>query len=246
MKKDLVYSEDWKVGKLIERKMISSDMMSLTFSVQDWIKHKAGQHYEIALTAQDGYRAARNYSIASEPEKEGIVEFGIQLLSDGEVSPYLFNMKIGEKVELRGPLGGHFNWDYTMPGPLILIGGGSGIVPLMSMLRHDILHTKEREVSSIEGIKTFDKLPFKDEIECYKKKNNNLDILFAVTHEISKEKNTLNGRIDMIVLKKALGRFVGRMPCIYICGPTAFVEIVSEDLIEMGFNMHEIKTERFG
>jgi ferredoxin-NADP reductase len=235
--------EKWKIAKLISSKNISIDVKSLIFSVKDWEKHIPGQHYEIALTSSDGYRAVREYSIASEPEKIGILEFGVQLMPHGEVSPYLFDMEIGEEIEIRGPLGGHFNWNISLPGPLILIGGGSGVVPLMSMLRHYLNYNSPREIVLLVSSKSIEKIPYKDELD--KIKNSNIKIFYALTRDFLDAPNFHNGRIDIMILKELLSRFVGKMPMIYVCGTNSFVESITEDLIDIGFNSHEIKTERF-
>ncbi|TAK57690.1 oxidoreductase, partial [Patescibacteria group bacterium] len=133
----------WLIGTLVSSKMVAENVKSLTFEVPKWPGHKAGQHCDIRLTAEDGYQAQRSYSIANAPETGSTkVEFGVQILENGEVSPYLWNMTPGDKIEIKGPLGGHFVWSTEMPGPLVLIAGGSGIVPLMAMLRE---HVNRRE-----------------------------------------------------------------------------------------------------
>ena len=236
---------EWKVAELVQRRTVASDVMSLTFSVEGWRPHIPGQHYEIALTALDGYRAVRNYSVASEPEKVGFLEFGVQLVPDGEVSPYLYEMEVGEKVEMRGPLGGYFNWDVYVPGSLILVGGGSGVIPLMSMIRHNGRHGNVKKVALALSAKTVDRIPYKTELDDYKI-NGSLRLLYAVTQQKVEGERYHKGRLDMFVLKDFLGNFLEEMPMIHICGPNAFVESVSDDLLAIGFNSHSMKTERFG
>lgn len=237
---------DWKVAKLTETKMAALDVKSLVFSVKDRDTHVPGQHYEIALTSTEGYRAVRNYSIASEPGLN-VLEFGIQLIKEGEVSPYLFEMELGEEIEIRGPLGGHFNWDITKKGPLIMIAGGSGVVPFMSMLRHYLKrHTDDnRDIVLIVSAKSLEKLPYKDELDEIRKNYKNIKIFFALTQEFVPNPNHHKGRIDLFLLKQHLEKFLQEMPMIYVCGTNSFVETITEDLVGMGFNSHEIKTERF-
>ena len=235
----------WIVAELVQRRSVSSDVMSLTFAVDRWKPHLPGQHYEIALTAPDGYRAVRNYSVASEPEKAGFLEFGVQLVPDGEVSPYLYDMNVGEKVEMRGPLGGYFNWDISVPGSLILIGGGSGVVPLMSMIRHNVRRGSVKEVALALSAKTVDRIPYKAELDEYALKNS-LKLLYAVTQQDVKGEKYHKGRLDMFVLKGFLSGFKDKMPMIHLCGPNAFVETMSDDLLAIGFSSHSVKTERFG
>jgi ferredoxin-NADP reductase len=155
----------WHIATLVESKMVASDVKSLTCDVADWVQHKPGQHYDIRLTAPDGYQAERKYSIASPPEQIGQVEFGIQLLEGGEVSPYLFQIQPGEQVEIHGPIGGYFLWDVTMPGPLLLIGGGSGMVPLMCMLRHRSRHEDPRDIVCLISARSLDKVLYYDELQ---------------------------------------------------------------------------------
>ncbi len=234
----------WRVARLVDRRQVASDVAALTFRVEDWAPHIPGQHYEVALTSPDGYRAVRNYSVASEPEREGELEFGVQLVPDGEVSPYLYDMQLGEEVEVRGPLGGYFNWDVSMPGSLVMVGGGSGVVPLMSMIRHARRHNDVRNTALALSAKTADRIPYKEELDGYAE--DGLRVLYSVTREIREGDHFHSGRLDMPVLKRLLDGFLASMPMIHVCGPNQFVDSIVEDLLAAGFNTHSIKTERFG
>lgn len=236
----------WRVATLKESHMTASDVMSLTFTVDEWEKHSSGQHYEIRLTAPDGYQAGRDYSIASAPEDQGIVEFGVQLLPGGEVSPYLFALKIGEQVEINGPLGGHFLWDVSIPGPLILIGGGSGMVPLMSMLRHHTKHDDPRDILFFVSARSLEKVLYLDEITNLTKQDPKVKLVLTLTDNPPQDWQGYARRVDKPMLEEELAPFKSQGPNIYICGPTPFVEVVASNLVELQFPPEKIKTERFG
>ncbi|HEY4510486.1 MAG TPA: FAD-binding oxidoreductase [Candidatus Paceibacterota bacterium] len=239
----------WKVATLKESHMVAANVKSLTFTLSQWEGHMAGQHYDIRLTSPSGYQAERSYSAASAPEDEGIVEFGIQLLENGEVSPYLFELKAGEQIELRGPIGGHFIWDVKMPGPLVLIGGGSGMVPLVSMLRHHLKHREDvgqRDIVFLISARTIDHILYREELEKFSKNDSRLKIIRTLTDVQPKGWQGYSRRIDKEMLKETVGSLMGAMPMVYVCGPTPFVESVANNLLETGFNSHEIRTERFG
>ncbi|MGZ3624238.1 MAG: FAD-binding oxidoreductase, partial [Ktedonobacteraceae bacterium] len=128
---------NWQPGAVIETQMETAQTKSLVLAVPNWIGHQAGQHVDVRLTAEDGYQAQRSYSIASPPEETGHITLTVERLEDGEVSPYLVDeLRVGDKLELRGPIGGYFVWEVHLGGPLLLVAGGSGIVPLMAMIRH--------------------------------------------------------------------------------------------------------------
>lgn len=236
----------WQVATLVKSEMVASDVKSLVFKVDNWIQHNSGQHYSLKLTSSDGYMAERDYSIASAPEQVGEVEFGVQILKDGEVSPYLFALKPGEQIEIKGPIGGHFIWDKDIKGPLVLIGGGSGMVPLMSILRHKHNLKDERETIFLISAKSQDKILYKTEIEDLEKADKNLKVVKTFTKNPPNAWAGYNERFDKEILEKELGHIKQSMPIIYICGPTPFVEDVADALLEVGFNSHQIRTERFG
>lgn len=242
---------EWQVGTLVSSHMVADDVKSLVFRVEKWVEPKAGQHYDIRLTAPNGYQAERSYSVACPPEEKGIVEFGIQQLPGGEVSTFLYEMEPGKQMELRGPLGGHFVWDVTVPGPLVLIGGGSGMVPLMSMLRHHEYHRneeaeKERKVVFLISAPNLGHVLWRDELEGLTMGDKNLEVVMTLTRQQPEGWTGYRRRIDEAMLTDVLGKLKDKMPMIYVCGPTPFVEAVADGLVRLGFNSHEIKTERFG
>lgn len=213
----------WQVGTLRESKQTASDIKSLFFEIPSWPGHLAGQHCDFRLTAVNSYQAERAYSIVSAPG-EKLIEFGVQLLENGEVSPYLWQMQPGDQVEIKGPLGGHFIWTSGLTGPIVLIGGGSGICPLLSIYNA----AKDRERIFIESAKTVDKIMYYENLK---------NVL--ITRLTSAE-----GHVDQNFLKEKLSSIQDLAPNIYVCGPTPFVETVSTSLVNLGFK--NIKTERFG
>lgn len=217
--------QDWKIGTLRESKLTAVDIKSLFFEIADWPGHLAGQHCDIRLTAENGYQAQRSYSIASAPQ-EKYIEFGVQLLPEGEVSPFLWDMKPGDQVEIKGPLGGHFVWTPDMPGDLVLIGGGSGIAPLLAIYKT----AKYRKALFIESATTSDKIMYYSELKDR--------LITRIT--------STDGHIDQEFLKTHLESSIYNLASIYVCGPTPFVETVANSLVNLGIHSHCIKTERFG
>ncbi|MBX4197974.1 oxidoreductase [Candidatus Parcubacteria bacterium] len=249
--------KNWQVGTLLKKEMVADNVMSLTFSLPQWQSFKAGQHYDIRLTAPGGYMAERSYSIASSPEDKGIVEYGVQLLEDGEVSPYLWKLAEGKQVEMRGPIGGHFIWDVSVPGPLILIGGGSGMVPLMSMLRHHANHLDDppspegfgeakREIVFMISARTYEHILYRRELERIGSQDRNINVVATITDNAPESWSGYKRRIDKEMLEEILGKYKNTDAKTFICGPTPFVEAVAKHMKALGFKSSDIKTERFG
>ncbi|MEN9342081.1 MAG: hypothetical protein RIQ54_337 [Candidatus Parcubacteria bacterium] len=239
----------WHTATLIESQMLGDSMMSLRFSVPSWQPHIPGQHVDVRLTAPNGYQAQRSYSIANAPEELRVVELGVQLLEEGEVSPYLFNLKPGQAIELRGALGGHFIWNTTMPGPLITIAGGSGIVPFVSMIRHRHNHLSQegtRPVVLLVSARTIARCAYREELAKLAGSDPHLRVVTTLTDAQPDGWTGYSRRIDRTILTDVCGSYKTEMPMIYVCGPTAFVESVTTHLLDIGFNPHEIRTERFG
>lgn len=242
-------SSVWHTATLIRSQMVSDSLMSLRFSVPSWSQHIPGQHVDVRLTAPNGYQAQRSYSLANAPEELGVVELGVQLLQDGEVSPYLFGLQPGHAIELRGPLGGHFIWNTTMPGPLIAIAGGSGIVPFMSMVRHrhnHLPHDSGRAVTLLVSARDITRYAYREELEELAAADSQFSLVATLTDAQPDGWTGYSRRIDRAMLMDICAPYKTEMPMIYICGPTAFVESVATHLTDIGFNPHEIRTERFG
>lgn len=240
---------DWKIATLISSKLIASNIKSLIFKLDRPILFKAGQHLNIKLTSEDGYTAERDYSLMNAPEDNQIAELGVELLNEGEVSPYLHQLKEGDQIEIRGPIGGYFVWDINIPGPLVLIGGGSGMVPLLSMLRHHINNLekdKNRNILFLISAKSKDRILNIEELKTLSTKDPQTKIVQTLTKEIPANWTGYTRRIDKPMLQELLKDIKDKVPTFYICGPTLFVETVATLLVELGYNFHSIKTERFG
>jgi ferredoxin-NADP reductase len=197
---------------------------SLVLELPDWPGgYRAGQHVDVRLTAEDGYQAQRSYSIASAPEDEHLV-LTVERLEDGEVSPYLVDvLRPGDELELRGPIGGYFVWEESLGGPLVLIGGGSGIVPLRSMLRHWVTTSRTVPVHMIYSSRSPAEVIYRDELDGYAGAYDQVDIRFAWTREWPDGYSGHTGRITRELLLDVAGA-PAEGPIVYVCGPNGFVE----------------------
>jgi len=217
---------------------------SIVLDPPEWPGHRAGQHVDIRLTAEDGYQAQRSYSIASAPE-DGLLALTVERLDDGEVSPYLTDvLEPGDALELRGPIGGFFVWEASLPGPLQLIAGGSGIVPLRAMLRHWVAADRPVAARLLYSARSLDDAIYRDELfglAAY----DELDVRIALTRAWPADWSGHRGRIDR-ALVDAVTWPPHERPRIYVCGPTTFVEAAADLLVESGHRPDSIKTERFG
>jgi ferredoxin-NADP reductase len=211
----------------------------------DWPGHDAGQHVDVRLTAEDGYQAQRSYSIASGPEDEHLV-LTVERLDDGEVSPYLVGeLRPGDELELRGPIGGYFVWNQSLAGPLLLIAGGSGIVPFRSMLRHRSATGSDVAVRLLYSARALDDVIYRDELARFAAAGDGVDVSFTLTREWPEDWTGHRGRIDGKLLDEVSWP-AANMPLTYICGPSGFVESASGTLVGGGHDPRRIRTERFG
>jgi ferredoxin-NADP reductase len=218
---------------------------SLVLDLPDWPGHRAGQHVDVRLTAEDGYQAQRSYSIASGPEDECLV-LTVERLEDGEVSPYLVEvLRPGDELELRGPIGGFFVWEESLGGPLVLIGGGSGVVPLRSMLRHWVAGSRAVPVRLVYSSRSLDEVIYRSELLGYASDYDSAEVRLALTREWPEDYTGHTGRIDPALLAEVAGPPEGR-PLIYVCGASGFVEAAAAWLVELGHAPERIRTERFG
>jgi ferredoxin-NADP reductase len=218
---------------------------SLVMSVPEWPGHLAGQHVDVRLTAEDGYQTERSYSIASAPEDPD-VELTIERIEDGEVSPYLAgDVRKGDKFELRGPIGGYFVWTAALGGPLFLVAGGSGIVPLMAMLRHRANATSNAKTALLYSSRTQGDIIYRAELDALAAKADGLKVVHTLTREKPVGWRGGTRRID----RDMLGEFgfpPSARPRMFICGPTPLVESAAGSLRDLGHEPALIKTERFG
>jgi ferredoxin-NADP reductase len=208
-----------------------------------WPGHRAGQHVDVRLTAPDGYQAQRSYSIASGPEDSELV-LTVERLDDGEVSPYLVDeLMVGDELELRGPIGGYFVWEEGPSGPLVLVGAGSGVVPLRAMARHWAAGTRETPVSLLYSSRSLPDVIYREELA--RLEGASFSLHLALTRDWPPDWSGHRGRIDRAFLDEIIPP-PGHRPLVYVCGPTSFVEDIARALVDMGHDPGRVKTERFG
>ena len=217
---------------------------SIVLEVPGWAGHRAGQHIDVRLTAEDGYQTERSYSIASAPEDRYVV-ITVERLDDGEVSPYLTDeLRPGDELELRGPIGGYFVWEQKLGGPLLLIGGGSGVVPLRAMLRHYLAIGSAVPVRVLYSTRALADVIYREEL-MKMIDDDGLDIRFTLTRQQPAGWHGYARRIDESLLAD-LAFPSNEHPLVYICGPTGFVETAAGGLVALGHEPSRIRTERFG
>ena len=217
---------------------------SISLDVPDWQGHRAGQHVDVRLTAGDGYQAQRSYSIASSPEDDNVV-ITVERLDDGEVSPYLVDeLRMGDELELRGPVGGYFVWEDSLGGPLFLVGGGSGVVPLRSMLRHHRALESSVPARLLYSARSVRDVIYREEL-MQTGADEAIDIRFSLTREQPEGWDGYSRRIDREMLAEVAWPASER-PLVYVCGPTGFVETAANALVALGHEPDRIRTERFG
>jgi len=218
--------------------------VTLVLDVADWPGHRAGQHVDVRLTAEDGYQAQRSYSIASAPEDDQLV-LTVERLEDGEVSPYLANeLRPGDELELRGPIGGYFVWEEALGGPLLLLAGGSGIVPFRSVLRHHSAAVSTVPVRLLYSARTLDDVIYRHELARLAA-DDDIDVRFTLTRKWPEGWQGYRRRIDRQLLEEVAWPRE-EQPLVYVCGPTPFVELAAGTLVELGHDPGRIRTERFG
>jgi ferredoxin-NADP reductase len=217
---------------------------TLVLSVPGWGGHLPGQHVDVRLTAEDGYQAERSYSIASAPAGER-VELTVERLDDGEVSPYLTEeLRTGDKLELRGPIGGYFTWNGADGGPLLLVGGGSGVVPLMAIIRHRTATGNHVSTRLLYSSRSAEEIIYHEELARLAG-NGGLDVVHTLTRSRPPDWTGYHRRIDDAMLTEVAWPPSER-PLAYVCGPTRLVETVASTLVALGHDPARIKTERFG
>ena len=221
-------------------------MKTIRFAVTNWPGHLAGQHADVRLTAEDGYRAERSYSIASPPE-EAALELTVDRLEDGEVSPYLTGqLQPGDTIQLRGPIGGYFVWSAVgTPAPLLLVGGGSGVVPLMCMLRHRKLAGSAVPTALLYSSRTREEVIYHGELTALSQSDPKFTLQMTLTRDSAPGWSGRVGRIDLPAVQ-ALLEHLGGVVDSFVCGPDGFVEAASALLLQAGQPRDAIRTERFG
>jgi ferredoxin-NADP reductase len=233
----------WQVAEVVDVVAETSRVKTLAFDVPDWPGHRAGQHVDVRLTAEDGYQAQRSYSIASAPEGTRL-ELTVERLEDGEVSPYLTDeLRPGDQIELRGPVGGYFVWEPSHGGPLLLLAGGSGVVPLMAMIRARDAAGSDAKTRLLLSSRGWDDIIYREELE--RLNGDGLRVVHTLTRSQPPGWTGYARRVDAEMLAE-VGPSPNERPRIYVCGPTPFVEAVAEALVQLGHEPHMVKTERFG
>jgi len=237
---------DWQIATISSIKPENDKVKSFTLKLPAWMKHKAGQHYDIRLTAEDGYQTQRSYSIASEPERKGEVDITVERINDGEVSTYLHDIVIkGDRIETRGPIGGYFTWEAGMDTPLLLIAGGSGVVPLMSMIRHRSAARAKNPTALLYSSRNFEDIIYFNELENLSRADNGPNIFHTLTRSQPKDWKGYARRVDQEMLKEVTAP-LGSDVQVFICGPTLMVESAAGILVNLGIDSDQIRTERFG
>jgi ferredoxin-NADP reductase len=231
----------WQLGTVGSLTDETAAVRTIRLDVPDWPGHRAGQHLDVRLTAEDGYRAERSYSIASAPGEP--VEITVERLDDGEVSPYLTEeLRAGDDLELRGPIGGYFVWEPADGGPLMLLAGGSGIVPLRAILRHRERTGSDVPVRLLYSSRSWEDVIYRDELG---RAADGVQVIHALTRRQPPGWTGYARRVDAQMLAEVAWP-ADQAPLAYACGPTSFVEAVASGLVGLGYPAQRVKTERFG
>jgi ferredoxin-NADP reductase len=236
----------WQVGTVTEIRQETARAKTFSFRLPNWTAHKAGMHYDLRLTAPDGYQAERSYSVASEPERQGVVELTIELIEDGEVSPYMHEVvQKGDRLELRGPIGGYFVWDVAFDGPVLLVGGGSGVVPLRAMVRHRVAAGSKIPFGLLYSARSAGDVIYASELTKTDARADGFRLVLTYTRQAPTGWTGYKRRVDREMLKEVLGS-LGTGPRAYVCGPTLLVESVANNLLDLGVPTDRVRVERFG
>ena len=235
----------WRLGEVVATIEETPRVRSLILDVPGWPGHRPGQHVDVRLTAEDGYQAQRSYSIASAPEDPRLM-LTVERLEDGEVSPYLAGeLHPGDRLELRGPIGGYFTWTAAQGGPLLLVGGGSGVAPLMAMIRHRAATGSGVPVTLLASFRSFEDIIYREELDRLAAADPSLRVVHTLTRAQPPGWTGYRRRIDVAMLEE-----VASLPeadaLAFVCGPTRLVEQAATDLLTLGYPANRVKTERFG
>jgi ferredoxin-NADP reductase len=217
---------------------------TLVLDADGWTGHRAGQHVDVRLTAEDGYQAERSYSIASGPEEPPAIT--VELLDDGEVSPYLVEeVREGDRFELRGPIGGYFVWDGSDDAPLLLVAGGSGVAPLMSMIRHRAATRSRTPTRLLYSSRSYEDVIYREELDRLAASDDGLEVFHTLTRSQPEGWAGYARRIDAQILEEVAWP-VAESPRVFVCGSTRFVDTAADGLVALGYPPESIRTERFG
>jgi len=235
----------WLVAEVAETVAETPRVRTIILDVPGWTGHRAGQHVDVRLTAEDGYQAERSYSLASAPADPPSIT--VERLDDGEVSPYLVDDVVpGDRFELRGPIGGYFVWDADESRhPLLLVAGGSGVVPFMSMLRYRHGIGSDVPARLVYSSRTLKDVIYREELDALAARRDGLDVVYTLTRESPSGWTGYTRRVDLDLLREVA--FPPQQePRVFVCGPTSFVEAVADNLVALGHRPGRVRTERFG
>jgi ferredoxin-NADP reductase len=231
----------WLAAEVVDEVQETPRVRTLVLEADGWEGHRAGQHVDVRLTAEDGYQAERSYSIASAPAAP--LALTVELLEDGEVSPYLVDeARAGDRFELRGPIGGYFVWDGTGDAPVLLVAGGSGVVPLMSMIRHRAAIGSHTPTRLLYSSRNWDDVIYRAELES---PADGLEVFHTLTRSQPPGWTGYARRIDAEMLGEVAWP-ASEGPRVFVCGSTRFVDAAADGLVAMGYPPQSIRTERFG
>jgi ferredoxin-NADP reductase len=234
----------WQVAEVVDTTFETPRVRTLVLEAAAWPGHRAGQHLDVRLTAEDGYQAQRSYSLASAPGDAPAIT--VERLDDGEVSPYLVDeLRPGDRFEIRGPIGGHFVWDAAEGGRIFLAAGGSGIVPLMAMVRHRARSGSDTRMRLLYSSRSWDDVIYRDELGELAERGDGLDVVHTLTRSQPPGWAGHRQRVDRELLGEVAWPAEDDAHA-FVCGPTAFVERVASGLVELGYAPELVKTERFG
>jgi ferredoxin-NADP reductase len=242
---------EWQIATVKAITTETERAKTFTLELPDWQPHRAGQHYDVRLTAEDGYQAERSYSIASEPERAGEIDLTVERIADGEVSGYMHDVLVpGDRIEVRGPIGGYFVWQAGDAGSLGLVAGGSGVVPLMAMLRHRAAADGRQPARLLYSSRTADDIIYRAQLDRLSGRAGGdgeaaPGVFYTLTRGAPDGWSGFARRIDADMLREVLGP-LGLDVRVFVCGPTLLVESVADALVEIGVAADRIKTERFG
>ena len=235
----------WQLAEVLETTAETPRVKTIELDVPGWAGHRAGQHVDVRLTAEDGYQVERSYSIGSAPDGTR-VELTVERLDDGEVSPYLTDvLRPGDRLELRGPVGGYFVWEPARGGPLLLVAGGSGIVPLMAMIRLRAAAASDVQARLLLSSRSIDDVIYRGELGRLSANGSGLTVVHTLTRSQPVGWTGYSRRVDAAMLAE-VGPSPVERPLVYLCGPTPFVEAVAGALVQLGHEPQAIRTERFG
>ena len=237
----------WQDAVVERVEPVAPGLRSFTLRPASWRPFLPGQHVELRLTAPNGYQARRSYSVASAPEQTGTYEIGVARLADGEVSPFLHDVvQPGDALEMRGPRGGYFTWTEAEGGPLLLAGGGSGVVPLLSILRHRAAAGPGVRALLLLSARTWDTVPWRAELLARERDEPGFRLLLALTREAPRRLGDLGRRVDWEAAEAALALLRVAPRLAYVCGSTGFVEATADALVAAGLEAGQVRTERYG